>query len=93
MLKTVRRIRLENVGTTVSQYEPFGVIESTKATSDLISPVSGVIKQVNERVLKQPSLVNVDPYGAGWLVIIQPTKWEEEKDELLTAEEYSKYQQ
>ncbi|MCR6669371.1 MAG: glycine cleavage system protein H, partial [archaeon YNP-WB-040] len=50
MLKTVRRIRLENVGTTVSQYEPFGVIESTKATSDLISPVSGVIKQVNERV-------------------------------------------
>jgi glycine cleavage system H protein len=93
MLKTIRRIRLENVGATVSQYEPFGVIESTKATSDLISPVSGVIKQVNERVLKQPSLVNVDPYGSGWLVIIQPTKWEEEKDELLTAEEYSKYQQ
>ncbi|MEM4484084.1 MAG: glycine cleavage system protein H, partial [Candidatus Methanomethylicia archaeon] len=40
-----------------------------------------------------PSLVNVDPYGAGWLVIIQPTKWDEEKDELLTAEEYSQYQQ
>ncbi|MCX8168672.1 MAG: glycine cleavage system protein H [Candidatus Methanomethylicia archaeon] len=93
MLKTVKRIRLESVGTEVSQYEPFGVIESTKATSDLIAPISGIIKQVNERVLKQPSLVNTDPYGAGWLVIIQPTKWEEEKDELLTAEEYAKYQQ
>ncbi|MEM3615398.1 MAG: glycine cleavage system protein GcvH [Candidatus Methanomethylicia archaeon] len=93
MLKTVRRIRLESVGTQISQYEPFGVIESTKATSDLIAPVSGTIKQVNERALKQPSLVNVDPYGAGWLIIIEPSNWEEEKNELLTAEEYSQHQQ
>ncbi|MCS7374172.1 MAG: glycine cleavage system protein H [archaeon GB-1845-036] len=93
MLKTVRRIRLEEVGAEVEQFEPFGIIESTKATSDLISPVSGKIKQVNERALKQPSLVNVDPYGAGWLIIIEPVNLEEELGELLDAEGYKEYQE
>lgn len=88
MLKTVRRIRLESVGAEVEQFEPFGIIESTKATSDLISPVSGVIKKVNENALKQPSIVNVDPYGKGWLIIIEPSNLDEELAGLLDAEAY-----
>lgn len=88
MLKTVRRIRLESVGAEVEQFEPFGIIESTKATSDLISPVSGVIKKVNENALRQPSIVNIDPYGRGWLVIIEPSNLDEELTELLDAEGY-----
>lgn len=88
MLKTVRRIRLESVGAEVEQFEPFGIIESTKATSDLISPVSGIIKKVNENALRQPSIVNIDPYGRGWLVIIEPSNLDEELTELLDAEGY-----
>jgi len=92
MLKTVRRVRLEEVGAEVEQFEPFGIIESTKATSDLISPVSGTIKRVNESVLRQPSIVNTDPYGAGWLVIIEPSNLEEELENLLDAEGYKECQ-
>ncbi|MCS7364117.1 MAG: glycine cleavage system protein H [archaeon GB-1867-035] len=88
MLKTVRRIRLESVGAEVEQFEPFGIIESTKATSDLIAPVSGVIKKVNENALRQPSIVNIDPYGSGWLIIIEPSNLDEELAELLDAEGY-----
>ena len=88
MLKTVIRIRLESVGAEVEQFEPFGIIESTKATSDLIAPLSGVIKKVNENVLRQPSIVNIDPYGRGWLIIIEPSNLDEELAELLDAEGY-----
>jgi len=88
MLKTVRRIRLESVDAEVEQFEPFGIIESTKATSDLIAPLSGVIKKVNENVLRQPSIVNIDPYGRGWLIIIEPSNLDEELAELLDAEGY-----
>ncbi len=91
-LKTVRRVRLEEEGAEVTQFEPFGIIESTKATSDLISPISGKIKKVNDRVLRQPSIVNTDPYGAGWLIIIEPSNLEEELESLLSAEEYKEYQ-
>ena len=93
MLKTVRRIRLEEVGTEIEQYEPFGIIESTKAVSDLIAPIGGKIKEANEKALKQPSTVNIDPYGSGWLIIMEPTNLEEELKELLDAEGYKDYQE
>lgn len=88
MLKTVRKIKFEALEAEVEQFEPFGIIESTKATSDLISPVSGVIRKINESALRQPSIVNIDPYGRGWLVIIEPSNLDEELSELLNPEEY-----
>jgi glycine cleavage system H protein len=57
----------------VNQNEPYGTLESVKAISDLISPVSGIIEKVNEEVLSHPEILNEDPYGKAWLLIIKPS--------------------
>jgi glycine cleavage system H protein len=59
------------VGAPVRRGESYGEVESVKAVSDLISPLSGEVLAVNESVVAQPELVNEDPYGAGWLVRIR----------------------
>jgi glycine cleavage system H protein len=59
------------VGAAVRRGESYGEVESVKAVSDLISPLSGEVLAVNESVVAQPELVNEDPYGAGWLVRIR----------------------
>lgn len=59
-------------GTTVAAGEPFGEVESTKSVSDLYAPVSGTVAATNEDLEDEPELCNTDPYGAGWLVRIQP---------------------
>lgn len=86
-LKEVVFIELPEVGTETVQLEPFGVIESVKATNDLYSPVSGVIVEVNEALKDDPGVVNKDPYGAGWMVVIE-FKDPDELDRLLSAEAY-----
>ena len=68
--KSLREIvyaELPNAGTEVKQNEPFGTLESVKAVSDLISPISGTIEEVNEEVQSKPETLNEDPYGKGWL--------------------------
>ncbi|RLE49811.1 MAG: glycine cleavage system protein H [Candidatus Methanomethylicota archaeon] len=72
-------------GTAVEQGKPFGTIETAKWVGPLESPVSGTIAEINDAARKKPSLINSDPYGEGWLVIIQPNKLEEEKQKLLTG--------
>jgi glycine cleavage system H protein len=56
----------------VAAGEPFGEVESTKSVSDLYAPVSGTVAATNEDLQDEPELCNTDPYGAGWLVRIQP---------------------
>lgn len=81
-------VELPEVGSDVKQLEPFGTIESVKAVSDLYSPVSGRVVEVNEGLENEPELVNTDPYGEGWMVIVEMTD-PSELDNLLSVKEYA----
>jgi len=86
-LKEVVFIELPEVGTKVTHMEPFGVIESVKATNDLYSPVSGEVVEVNEDLPDEPGTVNEDPYGKGWMIVIRMSD-PAEIEALTSAEEY-----
>ncbi|MBS7624610.1 MAG: glycine cleavage system protein GcvH [Candidatus Bathyarchaeia archaeon] len=78
---------LPRVGADVRRGEPFGTLESVKAVSDLISPVSGRVVEVNDRVSERPELINEDPYGEGWLIVVEPTNLQEDLSALMTFEQ------
>ena len=78
-----------DVGSTVAKDASYGEVESVKAVSDLISPLSGEVLEVNEQVIGAPELVNDDPYGAGWLIRIRLSS-PGERDQLLSSDEYRK---
>jgi glycine cleavage system H protein len=83
-------VELPSIGLHVKVMEPFGSIESVKSVSDLYSPVSGVVADVNTKLGANPDLVNSDPFGEGWIVRIEPSEMSD-LDQLLTAEEYAEY--
>jgi glycine cleavage system H protein len=83
-------VELPEVGGTVRYMEPFGVVESVKAVSDLFAPVSGSVKRVNEALFNHPELVNSDPYGQGWMILVEIAE-AAELDTLMTAEQYEAY--
>ena len=64
-------VELPKVGTKVTQFAVFGVIDSVKASSDLYSPVTGEVVAVNEALTENPELVNKEPYGAGWMIEVR----------------------
>ena len=80
-------VELPKPGAKVSQRQSFGVVESVKAVSDLISPLSGEVLAVNAKVVDAPETVNDDPYGEGWLVRIRLTD-AGEVDSLLDTDAY-----
>jgi len=80
-------VELPQPSDTLSQSEPFGIIESVKAASDLFAPISGGVVAVNEELVDRPELVNEDPYGDGWMLRVHPGD-ESGMDALMTAEEY-----
>jgi glycine cleavage system H protein len=75
------------VGATVTANQSYAEVESVKAVSDVIAPLSGEVIAVNEAVSETPELVNEDPYDAGWLVKVRLSD-PSEKDALLSAEAY-----
>lgn len=77
------------VGDSFAKDAPYGEVESVKAVSDLISPLSGEVLAVNQKVVDEPETVNDDPYGEGWLVRIRMTN-PSEADGLLDADAYKK---
>ena len=79
-------VELPGVGETITQNEPFGTLESVKAVSDLIAPVSGTIEAANEELESKPALLNEDPYGEGWLVILAPTNLDADLKALMNFE-------
>jgi glycine cleavage system H protein len=83
-------VELPAVGKTITQMSTFGVVESVKAVSDLYTPVSGTVVEVNKKLEEHPELVNTDPYGEGWMLIVEMSN-PSEIDTLLTAEEYQAY--
>ena len=76
-----------DVGATIGKDASYGEVESVKAVSDLISPLSGEVLEVNQQVVDAPETVNEDPYGAGWLVRIRMSDPDEPGD-LLSATAY-----
>ncbi len=77
------------VGATVQKDSSYAEVESVKAVSDVIAPMSGEILAVNEELVDAPEQINEDPYGAGWLIKVKLTA-PEETDSLLGAAEYRK---
>jgi glycine cleavage system H protein len=76
-----------DVGATIEKGTSYGEVESVKAVSDLISPLSGEVLEVNQKVVDAPETVNEDPYGDGWLIRIRVTN-PDEQSELLDLAAY-----
>ncbi len=83
-------VELPKIGAKVSQMKPFGVVESVKAVSDLFAPLSGEVVEVNAELLKKPELINQDPYGKGWMVVIQVSS-PQEVNTLFTVKQYEEF--
>jgi glycine cleavage system H protein len=76
-----------DVGATIARNNSYGEVESVKAVSDLISPLSGEVLEVNQKVVDAPETVNEDPYGDGWLIRIRMSD-PAERDQLLSLVDY-----
>jgi len=83
-------VELPQVGTQLETSDELGSIESVKAVSELFSPVTGEVVEVNEALADKPELVNTDPYGDGWMIKVRLSS-PDEIDELMTAEDYDDY--
>ena len=77
-----------NVGATVAKDQPYAEVESVKAVSDVVAPLSGEVIEVNGALADSPEQVNEDPYGAGWLVKVRLSD-PSEVDSLMDASDYS----
>jgi len=74
----------------VTSHKTFGVVESVKAVSDLYAPISGEVLETNTALTKTPEVVNRDPYGQGWMLVVKASSagdW----DQLLTAQQYEQF--
>ncbi len=83
-------VELPDVGTEVAQFEPFGVIDSVKASSELYAPLSGEVEAANDALTDQPELVNQAPYGEGWMIKVRPAGLAE-LEQLLDADGYEQF--
>lgn len=83
-------VELPAVGDKVERSDPFGVVESTKAVSDVYAPISGEVLEINDDLPDSPEIVNEDPYGDGWMVKISVAD-EADLEELMSDEEYRAY--
>jgi len=79
---------LPKAGRELSKGESFGTVESVKAVSEVYSPVSGEVLETNQKLVDAPELVNQQPYGDGWLILLKPSKLGEELSSLMSAREY-----
>jgi len=82
-LREIVYVELPSVGDTITQNDPYGTVESVKAVSDLIAPISGTIEKVNEDLESKPELLNEEPYGKGWLIVVTPTNLDAELKEIM----------
>ena len=81
-------VELPKVGQPVTAGSPFGVVESTKAVSELFAPISGKVTKVNSALADEPATINTDPYGAGWIVEVEPSD-PAQLDALMNADAYN----
>jgi glycine cleavage system H protein len=83
-------VELPKVGTRFNKHDVFGTIEAVKAVSELFSPIAGEVVAVNDRLDKEPALVNTDPYNDGWMIKLKPTN-PSEIDGLMKADAYTQH--
>jgi glycine cleavage system H protein len=83
-------IELPKVGAKFGAHDVFGTIEAVKAVSELFSPVAGEVIAVNDKLDKEPGVVNSDPYGDGWMVRMR-LRSGADRDQLLGPDEYAKH--
>ena len=83
-------IELPKVGTTFEAEQELGEVESTKATSTIYSPVSGTVVRVNQELDEHPELMNQEPYGQGWIAVLELST-PAEVETLMTAEQYDEF--
>jgi len=89
-LKEAKFVDLPASGDRVTHMEPFGSIESNKASIDLYSPVSGTVIENNHALENEPKLVNQEPYGRGWMIMVEMSN-PAETDSLMSVEEYKAF--
>jgi glycine cleavage system H protein len=77
-LREIVYAELPSSGSEIKQNDPYGTVESVKAVSDLVAPISGTIEEVNTEVQSKPELLNEDPYLKGWLLIVKPANLQAE---------------
>ena len=80
-------LELPEVGETLEEGEPYGVVESAKSSSDLFTPLDGKVVDINSDAEDDPSMVNTDPYGEGWMLRVRPSE-EDAYERLMGAAEY-----
>jgi glycine cleavage system H protein len=83
-------VDLPKVGQKVEKGQTFGSVESVKAVSDIYSPVSGNVSEINDLLTKSPEKLNEDPHGAGWLIKVNLDSADDSTG-LMSAEDYQKY--
>ena len=83
-------IELPEVGASFGQGQQLGVVESTKAASDVFMPVEATVSQVNEKLETDPSVLNDDPEGEGWICVVKPFE-KSQLDALMTEEQYAEF--
>jgi len=83
-------VELPDVGDTVKKGEAFGVVESTKAVSDLFAPVSGKVVEVNDPLGDAPETINDDPFEEGWMIVVELAS-PSDLDDLMDAAAYEKF--
>ena len=84
-------VDLPKVGAKVSQSQTLGSVESVKAVADVFAPISGEVRETNMKLADTPELVNQQPYGDGWIVVIKSTNLEAELKALLNARAYADF--
>ena len=83
-------VELPEVGSDIKIGETFGVVESVKSVSDLYSPVSGKVTEINAQLETEPEIVNSSPFEKGWMIKVECSD-ESELEKLLSAQQYSEY--
>jgi glycine cleavage system H protein len=90
-LHEVVYVDLPGLNKILTQNASFGTVESVKAVSEMYSPISGEVVERNEKLVNLPELVNHDPYGAGWIVVVKPSRLNDELKILLRHNDYVKF--
>jgi len=85
LAKTFIAVTPKKVGRTIQKSQNVATVESGKFVGPVPAPVSGEIVEVNQAVVDQPSLINADPYGAGWIAKLRPTDWDADAADLATG--------
>ena len=88
MVGDIIYVDLPAIGTEIGQFDEVGSFESVKTVLDVLSPVSGVVKEANENLRQRPELLNQDPYNEGWFVKIEVRNFEADRENLLDASSY-----